>query len=299
LVINGGQGSAKSTLAQVARKIVDPNAVPLLGRPNSERDLIAIAKGNHILAFDNLSGVNAAFADEICRLATGGGLGGRQLYTDADLAMFDAQRPVILNGIPDLANRGDLADRSICLSLPTIPPSQRKLEKAMWSRFETALPVIFAGLLDAMVEGLRRWEMLEARADAGEIELPRMADFALWGMAVAPAFGWTEDDFLAAYARNRSDSEQHVVEASALAESLIDLLKVRGEFTGTATQLLIEIRKRHPSAVFRQALPKSPQSVGTELRRLEPALATMGIEMELGVREGGTGRRINHIRQVD
>jgi hypothetical protein len=45
--------------------------------------------------------------------ATGGGFAVRQLYTDQDEVLFDAQRPVILNGIEDVVDRPDLADRAI------------------------------------------------------------------------------------------------------------------------------------------------------------------------------------------
>jgi hypothetical protein len=42
----------------------------------------------------------------------------RQRYTDQDEVLFDAARPVILNGIEDVITRPDLADRSIFLTLP-------------------------------------------------------------------------------------------------------------------------------------------------------------------------------------
>ena len=41
----------------------------------------------------------------------------RQLYTDQDEVLFDATRPVILNGIEDIVTRPDLADRALFLTL--------------------------------------------------------------------------------------------------------------------------------------------------------------------------------------
>ena len=65
-------------------------------------------------------------SDALCRLATGGGLGTRQLYSDADESLFDVQRPVILNGITSLAERGDLQDRCIPITLPVIDEDARR-----------------------------------------------------------------------------------------------------------------------------------------------------------------------------
>ena len=78
-----------------------------------------------MLAFDNVSGLPARVSDTLCRLATGGGFAARQLYTDADEALFDAARPAILNGIEDIVTRPDLADRAVFL---TLDPSRRRAE---------------------------------------------------------------------------------------------------------------------------------------------------------------------------
>jgi hypothetical protein len=44
----------------------------------------------------------------------------RQLYTDQDEVLFDAARPVILNGIENIVTRPDLADRAVFLTLQPI-----------------------------------------------------------------------------------------------------------------------------------------------------------------------------------
>lgn len=64
-----------------------------------------------VLALDNLSGLDHRLPDALCRLAAGGALSGRKLYTDSDETLIEVQRPVILNGIDDLATRPDLAER--------------------------------------------------------------------------------------------------------------------------------------------------------------------------------------------
>jgi hypothetical protein len=63
----------------------------------------------------------AWISDTLCRLGTGGGFAVRQLYSDQDEVLFDAARPVVLNGIEDTVTRPDLADRAVFLTLEPIP----------------------------------------------------------------------------------------------------------------------------------------------------------------------------------
>jgi len=53
-------------------------------------------------SFDNVSGVPAWLSDALCRLASGGSLAVRQLYTDDTEVLFEAARPMLLNGIEDV-----------------------------------------------------------------------------------------------------------------------------------------------------------------------------------------------------
>ncbi len=73
--------------------LTDPAVVELRTLPKDERDLAIAASRWWVLAFDNLSYVSPQMSDAMCRLATGGGLGTRQLYTDDGEVLFDAKRP--------------------------------------------------------------------------------------------------------------------------------------------------------------------------------------------------------------
>jgi hypothetical protein len=103
LILQGEQGSGKSTVARVLRLLVDPSTPLLRTVPRDERDLIIAARNSWVLAIDNLSGIQQWLSDALCRLSTGGGFGTRQLYTDDEEILFDAKRPIILNGIDDIA----------------------------------------------------------------------------------------------------------------------------------------------------------------------------------------------------
>jgi hypothetical protein len=113
------------------------------------------ANNGHMLAFDNLSGLPAWLSDALCRLATGGSFAVRQLYTNDDEVLFQAARPLLVNGIEDVISRADLADRGIFLSLAPIGEQQRRSEIDLWREFEIARPRILGALLDAAVRGLQ------------------------------------------------------------------------------------------------------------------------------------------------
>ena len=132
LILQGEQGTAKSTAAKVLRLLIDPSAAPLRTAPLDERDLMIAARNGWIIALDNLSGLSSWLSDALCRIATGGGVSTRELYSDTDEVLIDVQRPIILNGIDDIATRQDLIDRSIIINLEPIPENKRKPEAEFW-----------------------------------------------------------------------------------------------------------------------------------------------------------------------
>ncbi|MDP6607329.1 MAG: hypothetical protein QF664_13895 [Dehalococcoidia bacterium] len=287
LVLGGEQGAAKSTVARVVRLVLDPNAAPLRAEPREVRDLMIAATNGWTVVLDNLSTVPTWLSDAICRLATGGGFATRELYSDGDEVLFDAMRPVVLNGITELATRGDLLDRSLVLTLPPIAETERRAEAELWSAFEAAQPRILGALLDALALALRDAEHVELS------ERPRMVDFAQCAAAAAPALGWTAADFLSAYTGNREGASASALEASPVVQVLLDYVAECGAFEGTATMLLAELDGRFARKT-RQSRdwPKAPRALTNALRRLAPNLRSAGVDVTF---ERDTTRRRNRV----
>ena len=82
LAVAGEQGSAKTVLSKLLKALIDPHAAPVRALARDERELMIAATHSHLLAFDNLSGLPAFLSDALCRLASGGSLAVRRLYTD-------------------------------------------------------------------------------------------------------------------------------------------------------------------------------------------------------------------------
>jgi hypothetical protein len=129
LILQGEQGTAKTTTARLLCNLIDPSFVTSRSLPRSERDLAISANKVWVLSFDNLSGLKASLSDAFCRISTGGGLATRTLFTDDSEKTFRLNRPLILNGISDIATRHDLADRSLIVTLPPIPEDKRRTER--------------------------------------------------------------------------------------------------------------------------------------------------------------------------
>jgi hypothetical protein len=280
LVLSGEQGSAKSTFASILRALLDPNVAPLRALPREDRDLFIAATNSHLLAFDNVSGLPLWISDTLCRLATGGGFAVRQLYSDQDEVLFDAARPIILNGIEDVVTRPDLADRALFLTLEPIPDERRRSEAELWAAFEVERPRILGALLDAVVAGL---EHLPTTRLA---KLPRMADFALWASACEPAL-WPAGTFWAAYTGNRVDAVDKVIDADPVAAAVRRFMETRTEWSGTASDLLGALAGQEGERAARsRSWPSSPQVLSGRLRRAATFLRGTGIDVDLGQREG-------------
>ena len=288
IVLSGEQGSAKSTFSAILRALLDPNTAPLRALPREDRDLFIAASNGHVLAFDNVSGLPAWISDTLCRLASGGGFAVRQLYTDQDEVLFDAARPVILNGIEDIVTRPDLADRAVFLTLEPIPEDRRRSERELWAAFEAECPRILGVLLDAVVQGLRR--LPETRLD----KLPRMADFALWATACETAL-WPAGTFWSAYCGNREEAVEGVIDADPIAAAVRGIMATQTEWTGTASDLLGALAEVAGERVAKsKTWPDSPRALAGRLRRAAAFLRKIGIEISFG-REGRARTRTIHI----
>src|SRR5205807_392394 len=128
--------SAKTVLSKLLKSLIDPNAAPVRSLSREERELMIAANNGYLLAFDNLSGLPAWLSDALCRLASGGSFAVRQLYTDDEEVLFEAARPILLNGIEEVISRPDLGDRAIFLTLAPIGEVQRRPESELWRGFE-------------------------------------------------------------------------------------------------------------------------------------------------------------------
>jgi hypothetical protein len=259
------------------RLLVDPSAAPIRAVPKDDRDLIVSTSNSHVLAFDNLSGVPAWFSDALARLSTKSGFATRMLHTDREEFIFEGARPIILNGIPTLTDRADLADRAITIHLAVIPEDARQTEEELFAAFQAKQPIILGALLDALSAALRNLPMV--RLDRA----PRMADFAKLVTAAEPGLGWEPGAFVKVYSQNRRDVTESSFEADPVAVAIRDFVSLdhAAGWTGTATELLNAINGRVSEGVRRSRLwPDTAQRLGNRIDRIAPLLRSKGFVVE-------------------
>ena len=287
LAVSGEQGSAKSTACAMVRALIDPYAAPLRSLPREDRDLFIAANNGHLLAFDNISNIPPWLANSLCRISTGGGFQVRELYADKEEVLFDACRPVILNGIEDVVTRPDLADRALFLSLEAIAEDRRRPEREIWEEFNAALPRILGALLDAVSIGLKRLSSTHLERH------PRMADFCLWAVACGDGDLWPPGKFLSAYTGNRDDAVGNMLDADPLAIALRTFMAKEPSWSGTATDLLSRLSLTVGETTARsRAWPKNARAIAGRLRRLAPSLRRTGFVIGFERSDSRTRTRI-------
>lgn len=289
LAVNGEQGSAKSTLCKTLRRLIDPNKANTRAAPRDDREIAVGAENSWVMCFDNLSSIRVDLSDALCRLSTGSGYGTRRLYSDDDQKLSNVVRPVMFNGIEDVANRSDLLERSIVIHLPTIPEHARLQDVELEREFGERHPRILGAILDAVSAAIRY------RDDARPGNLPRMADFAVWVNAAERALGWPAGTFLDAYRRNRKDANQTALEASPVGQALMEFMERQDTWAGSASELLEELDRveaGHAGKRDRAGWPTSVKALAGQVRRIAPNLRRLGLETITGERQGKDGKRI-------
>jgi hypothetical protein len=278
LVITGEQGSAKSTMVGLLQRLIDPCHPEKRSLPRCEDDMITSAKHTHLLCYDNASGLSDWMSDTICRLATGGGAGKRKLFSDDDEIVFEGKRPVIINGIEEVATRPDLVDRAIMIVLRFIPPDKCRDEEEFKAAFEKVAPRIFGSLLDGLATGLDQIDSVKMA------DKPRMADFAKWGEACGRKF-WPQGRFIEAYRANIGAAVETVLSASPVGDAVRRFMGTRMHWTGTATKLLDELTDIVGEAGAKErSWPRRPNTLSGKLRRAAAPLRRQGIHIDLGER---------------
>ncbi len=273
LILTGEQGSAKSTATRLLRRIVDA-AVPETTRPPSgDSDLFAVVNNNYVLALENISYIPPELSDSLSAIATGAGLTKRKLYTDGDTYSSAARRPIIMNGIGEIATRGDLLDRCLVITLNSISDEDRIDEETFWAEAEKILPNVLGGLLTAASVAMRELPHTHLSST------PRMADFAKWVVAAESALPWQAGEFMEVYTDNRESAVLNILEGDAFAKHLYAC--ALDGFEGTATQLGVVVGSRATDRELHQkAWPQNARNISDRVTRLAPALRVAGIDVE-------------------
>jgi hypothetical protein len=293
LKLIGSQGSAKTTLANVVRSLVDPNSAALRRPPKTTENLMVAANNGWLVAFDNLSYISSDLSDDLCTLSTGGSFAKRKNYTDEEETLLSAVRPILLNGIEDMGTRSDLMDRCLNVELPEIIEDKRLTDEEFKAAFTAARPRILGALFTALAGTLARLPDVKAKRQPW----PRMASFAQFSTAAEVPLGFRpkniklDGEFAFAYHRSRETVHETALESTPLIPALLSFLyscEEPGRFEGTATDLLAFLAQYKPDR-YTKGWPKSPTMLSGMLTRFAPNMKALGWHVEKS-RKRGAGK---------
>jgi hypothetical protein len=278
--VYGPQGSAKSTLSKIVRKLVDPSRLEVVSMPRKEEELSQALAHHYLLFFDNVGVISDQQSDLLCRAITGSGFSKRQLYTDDDDIIYSIRANIGINGIELIPGKPDLLERSILFELNRVNPKDRKQEHEMIEEFEKLRPSMLGAIFSAVSRTLSSYPNIQTKL------LPRMADFARFGCAIAESIGYTQKEFLDAYLQNINQQNEAVIDEHIEATLLISFMGDKDVWEGTASELLKGLQEISGQA---SELPKRANAFSRKLSALKTNLEEAGIHLS---KSKGTKRNI-------
>jgi hypothetical protein len=292
-IVYGDQGSAKSTLSKLLRRLIDPSMIEVSECSQNAVELIQNLSHHWFIFFDNVSHLSGSVSDILCKAVTGSGFSKRALYSNDDDIIYTFKRCIGMNGINLIATKPDLLDRSILFELERITKEKRQSEKELFEKFEKELPRLLGDIFNIISKAL------QIKPNIKLDSLPRMADFTVWGCAIAQAMGHTQQEFLAAYNQNIESQNKEVIYGSFVASAVISFMDDRQEWNGTSSELLEHLKdvaeKQNVKTDKEKNFPKAANILSRQLNQLKTNLAEIGIQISRGEKNR---QRIIYIRKI-
>jgi hypothetical protein len=214
LNLHGEKGSAKTFLMWMIKQLIDPSKPALLTIHKDRDEFIQQLSHNYVAFYDNLKRIPDWLSDEVCKAVTGIGHTKRKLYSNDDDIVYEYKRCPGFNGINVGLTEPDALDRSILIELIRILQGHRRPEAELIQEFERIKPQLLGYIFDVLVETLK------IRPTVRLNNLPRMADFALWGEAISRAMGNAPLEFINAYYENIGKQNLEAIEKHPLGQAI-------------------------------------------------------------------------------
>jgi hypothetical protein len=299
LMLHGEQGSAKSTLQELIKRLVDPSSIISLTFPRDINELVQQLSHNYVAYYDNVSFIRDWISDQICRAVTGSGFSKRELYSDDDDIIYNFKRCIGINGINLAASKADLLDRSIIIVLERIAKENRRKIQEILLELESIKPMLLGYIFDVISKVLKV-------VTSGGIDLDsksRMADFEEYCEIISRCMGYEDFAFIEAYRENQKLQTDAVIEGSPVALAVVRLMEQNNydDWAGTATDLSRDLESVADGISINtsnKGFPKSPSALIRRLNEVRTSLRETGILIEYTKSSDLKRSRIIKIRKM-
>ena len=272
LVISAPRGRGKTAVAEILKGLIDPGKAALIKLQGETLKLAVTLSRRWLAVYDNVGHISSDQSDDLCRVATNFGYSTRTLHTTDEETTFEFTRPQIITAIDALVTRDDLADRVLMVELTEITEDKRLPQAELNAKVEVSSPRILGALLTALSQTLAAIPTTKPKT------LPRMADYALFGIASEKALELKDGEFMKTFNESREQSRQIVIESSPVGEAIVRLMQNCLIWKGTTSELLNELENHTDPATYRSRyFPKASNGLSRQLTRLTPDLGALGI----------------------
>ncbi|MBE3128292.1 MAG: hypothetical protein IMZ60_01270, partial [Actinobacteria bacterium] len=280
--------SGKSFALKLIRQLIDPSSLKLLSMAKDKTELYQQLGHHYLPIFDNVTSLSKEYSDLFCKVVTGEGFSKRQLYTDDEDIIYNYIRKLGFNGINLAGEEPDFLDRSVPVNLSRITRTARKTEAQILQEFELVRPKITGAIFKIMQKTMPLIEGITSEIKS----LPRMADYAIWCEAASRVLGEKTGIFLDAYFNKIEGVNRESIDASPVAVTVLEFMKTRNEWEGTASELLnnlntmaeqLKINTHQPQGVW----PSAPNILTKKLNDVRANLEDAGYKIFPGKNHGG------------
>jgi hypothetical protein len=283
---HGEQGSAKTTVSNAIKYIVDPEVENAASMPKSVDDLAVTMSKREISNFDNMDKFERPISDFLCRVVTGTTHPKRKLFTNGEEFNLILKEKIILNGISPDIDQPDLVERSIFYELPSIDKSERMTDDDFKEKIDGLRPYIVGQVLQTIQKAML---ILDGVKEENRNKLPRMASFAVWGEAISRVLGNENNKFLNAYWDKLEESNLGLTEEYPIIKPILSHMTSLAEIEMTTSNFYDEIvpeDQRHGKT----DMPEDVKAFGRQLKQIAPVLRAVDIEIESRIYNSRDGR---------
>jgi len=274
----GPHGSSKTTTLKRIFALIDALLDNPPGSPREDRDVMIVARKSFLQCYDNVKYLSLERQGTLCRMLSGGSVQGRSLFTDMDTFSISVARPAVITSTIVVVTEEDLSDRMILIRMglsfddPDNRQLKRKTRAELDQAFEKEWPQLFGCILEAVSHGLRNANKKP------NVELPRLADLAVWTWQCESGLGWKQGTILEAYQEMIEEAAEDLAEFDPVAAATLAFMADLSTWLGTMTELLANLTRKVPVKITKtKEWPPNGAVLSRRLRALSTVLHRNGL----------------------
>jgi hypothetical protein len=277
MIPKGEQGSLKTTITKAAKRTVDPSGEEISSIPSNRDDLVLLLNNRYMPNFDNVSFIAPTNSDILCRAVTGEGLSKRKLYSDSTEIIYSYRRKIILNGISFVMNRPDLMERSFVYETQAPANSERITEADFNEKFSRLLPYLLGQIFTVLSKVLKSYIDVKPQIK----ELPRMADFAVYGECISRELGYADLSFVTDYKEKLEQSAIEMIEDHPLVFVIMKIMESEIKYEDTVQNFFDKAKQLavKNEIDIKNNFPSISNKVQGMIDRIKPNLRSLGFKV--------------------